>query len=580
MRKNLAKKLTSALLVSSMVVGCLTGCGGSKTDEVITLDVYSQLANYSGMQTGWIADIIKEKFNVKLNIIPDGDGVYETRMEDGNLGDIVVWANDSDKYPNAVKAELLYDWNEDDLLTEYGPYIKENMQQALKKNQELTSTITDGARDTLYGFGHNVATSSEDHESFFYTWDVRWDLYKELGYPEIKDLDDFAQLMKDMVEICPEDDNGNKTYAVSLWPDWDDAMVMYVKSMATAYYGYDELGIGLYDPQTGKFHDALEENGPYLEMLKFFNNLYQDGLLDPDSMTQTYDKMIEKVQNGGTMFSIFNYSGSLGYNKSAHLEEGKMMYCLRPEEASPIVYGMNPQGGDRLWTIGANTEYPEECMEIINWLSTPEGRLVTDYGPKGICWDYDEDGYTYFTDLGAECNKNKNTKIGNGYKGTFQDGTLQIVNTTWSVDASNPDSNGETYNSVNWKSNLAEAGSEIEEDWRAFTGSVGINDYMEKGKYVVAPGTSYSKSEKNDELKTTWSQVTDEIKNGSWKAIYAETDAEYNKIVNDMIKKCNKYGYDKCVDWSANEAARRKSLEDAVTGGNSVSMDGSKEAAE
>ena len=39
---------------------------------------------------------------------------------------------------------------------------------------------------------------------------------------------------------------------------------------------------------------------------------------DPDSMTQTYDNMIEKVQNGQTFFSIFNYAGSLAYNKEVH----------------------------------------------------------------------------------------------------------------------------------------------------------------------------------------------------------------------------------------------------------------------
>ena len=509
MRKNFTKKATSMLLATSMIVGStsfLAGCG-SKKSEIVTLDVYSQLANYSGVQTGWIADILKDKFKVKLNIIPDGDGVYETRMEDGNLGDIVVWGNDSDKYPTAVKNGLLYDWNEDNILKDYGPYIKKHMPDAIKKNQELTSTITNGAKDTLYGFGHNVATSSEDHESFFYTWDVRWDLYKKLGYPEVKNLDDFETLMKNMVKECPTDDSGNKTYAVSLWPDWDDAMVMYVKATATAYYGYDELGCGLYDPQNGKFHDALEKNGPYLQMLKFYNNLYQDGLIDPDSMTQTYDKMIEKVQNGGTMFSIFNYSGSLAYNKKAHTEAGKMMNCMKPSEATPIVYGMNPQGGDRIWSIGATTEYPELCMEVINYFCTPEGRLTMDYGPKGVCWDYDKEGNTYFTDLGKECNNNKQTKIGNGHKGTFQDGTLQIVNTTWSVDASNPASNGETYNSDNWKSNLSAASSDIEKDWRDKTGATGVNDYMEKSKYVVAPGTSYTKSEKSDELKTTWSHI-------------------------------------------------------------------------
>lgn len=86
---------------------------------------------------------------------------------------------------------------------------------------------------------------------------------QEIRLSEVKNLDDFETLMKNMVKECPTDDSGNKTYAVSLWPDWDDAMVMYVKATATAYYGYDELGCGLYDPQNGKFHDALEKNGPY-----------------------------------------------------------------------------------------------------------------------------------------------------------------------------------------------------------------------------------------------------------------------------------------------------------------------------
>lgn len=252
-----------------------------------------------------------------------------------------------------------------------------------------------------------------------------------------------------MQKLCPTDDGGNKVYAVSLWPDWDDAMVMYVKATATAYYGYDELGIGLYDTQTGDYHDALEKDGPYLEMLKFYNDLYQADLVDPDSMTQTFDKMAEKVANGGVLFSIFNYSGSLSFNTDEHTAAGKMMYCMKPEEASPIVYGMNTQGGESIWSIGAKCEYPEKCMELLNYFSTPEGRMTMQYGPKGLCWDYDEDGYTVFTELGRQCRADENTVMNNGFKGTFDDGNLQINNTTWSIDAENPDSNGESYNSAN-----------------------------------------------------------------------------------------------------------------------------------
>ncbi|WP_458008907.1 hypothetical protein [Jutongia sp. SJQ-6] len=567
MRKLFSKKLLSVLLASSMVIGsasALTGCG-SKKNEVIKLNVYSQLANFSGKQIGWSADILKKKFNVELNIIPEGDGVFETRMTSGNLGDIVVWGADNDKYPLAVKNNLLFGWEDDNVLDEYGPYIKKNMPDALKKNKELTKTITNGASDKLYGFGANVALNSKDHESFFYTWDTRWDLYKKLGYPKVKNLQDYHKMLKNMQKLCPSDDSGNKVYAVSLWPDWDDAMVMYVKAMATAYYGYDELALGLYDPTNGKYHDALEENGPYLEMLKWFNDLYQDGLIDPDSMTQTYDEMIAKVQNGGTLFSIFNYSGSLGYNTKEHTSAGKLMYCMKPEDASPIVYGMNTQGGDRVWSIGAKTEYPEKCMEIINYLATPEGRMTMEYGPKGYTWDYDDQKHAYLTDVGVKCQNDKNTTMGGGYKGSYHDGELQINNVTWSLDASNPDSDGETYNKESWASYNATPSSDIEKDWRDKTGCTTINEYMEKGKYTVAPGTSFSKETQDTTLKTTWNQVTTEIKNSSWKAIYAKSDKKFDSVVAGMKKSAKKYGYDKCVEWSRNQASRRKALEDAIT---------------
>lgn len=562
-----SKKMLAVLLTGSMVVGStsmLTGCG-TKKNGVIKLDVYSQLANTQGMQTGWGADVLKEKFNVELNIIPDADGVYQTRAQNGNLGDIVIWGSDSKDYVDAVKNNLLLDWNADDLLTDCGPYIKKHMADALKKNSGLTKTITDGAKDTTYGIAHSVATNSKNHDAFFYTWDTRWDLYKKLGYPKIKDLDAFKNMLIKMHDICPKDDNGNPTYAVSLWSDWDDGMVMYIKSTVSAYYGYDEMGIGLYDPQTGKFHDALEENGPYLQMLKFYNDLYRAGLVDPDSMTQTYDQMSAKVKSGGVLFSIFNYSGSAGYNTDAHLKAGKYMYCMKPEEAKPIVYGMNTQGTDRLTTIGAKTDYPDLCMEIINYFATPEGFMTLKYGPKGETWDYDKDRNTYFTELGKKTHADGKTKM-EKHKGSFQDGQIQAAFDTWANDADNPDSNGETYNSDNWKSNITTPEYKIQQDWVDKTGCKNLNEYMEKGgNYVVAPATSYSASAKDDELKTTWKQVTTSIKENSWNAIYANTDAEFNKFVQKMKKDTAAYGYDECLKWCENEAATRHSLEKALS---------------
>ncbi|MBO5353517.1 MAG: hypothetical protein J6A77_09485 [Lachnospiraceae bacterium] len=541
-----------------------SGSGSTSTnkkgEEPIELTVYSQLANFSGEQVGWFAKVLLDKFNVKLMIIPDTDGVFDTRMESGNLGDIVVFGSTGSDYKRAVEADMLFDWEEDGLLDEYGPYIKENMAQALEANRGLTPE-----KNKIYGFGHGVAPSSDSFEEFFYTWDIRWDLYKQLGYPVVKNLDDLVTLLKDMKELCPTDDNGKETYPVSIWPDWDGNMVMYVKSMATAYYGYDELHLGLYDSDTGTFYGALDENGPYLEMLKFFNTLYREDLLDPNSMTQTYDEMISKVQSGGVFFSIFNYAGNLAYNTEAHLAENKYMTTLLPEEASPITYGMSVFGGNRVWAIGANSQYPELCMEIINWMCTPEGKMVSEYGPQGLIWDYDAEGYTYFTEFGKKCVTDSETMMEGEYAGfNYGDGRQQINNITWSQNAENPDSNGETYNQQTWKSNVSQASCDMEQDWRDFTGAVTPMEYLKTKNFKVAPATTYSDSVRSDELEVVWNQVTACIVNGSWNCIYAKSDGEYNMHLNKMLNDAKAYGYEDCIEWCLSEAARRHELEEEV----------------
>ena len=109
-------------------------------EETVTLQVFSQLANYSGLQTGWFADALLEKFNVKFNIIsqPADSGILQTRMESGNLGDLVIWGNDQEDYVNAFKAGLLFDWEDEGLLDNYGAYIKANMPYALEKNRLIS----------------------------------------------------------------------------------------------------------------------------------------------------------------------------------------------------------------------------------------------------------------------------------------------------------------------------------------------------------------------------------------------------------------------------------------------------------
>jgi multiple sugar transport system substrate-binding protein/putative aldouronate transport system substrate-binding protein len=63
------------------------------------------------------------------------------------------------------------------------------------------------------------------------------------------------------------------------------------------------------------------------------------------------------------------------------------------------------------------------------------------------------------------------------------------------------------------------------------------------------------------ELETTWTQVQTAIRSGSWSAIYANSDAEYDEIVAKMIADAKAYGYDECVAWTQEQANLRKEAE-------------------
>ena len=570
MKKLISLSLILALLCAVLPLAAIAETVVDHDGPTITLTVYSQLANYSGIQTGWGATLLKDKFNVELNIVPDQDGTYETRMASGNLGDIVVWGSNGEDYQNAVAKGMLLDWEEDDLAADYAPYLMENYQVALESNRNINS---DGK---IHGFGHNVAFAKGSHGAFFYSWDLRYDLWDQLGKPSFDTLEDMVDLFKKMKEICPTDEKGNETYAVSIWPDWDGNMVMYVKALATAYYGYDELGIGLYNPTNGEFYDCLNPDGPYMRCLKFFNKLNQEGLLDPNSMTQTFDMMSEKLKNGGTFWSIFNYAGSLAYNTDAHMAAGKYMYTVMPNQARPIAYALGNVGGNRIWTIGNDTEYPELCLEILNYLATPEGSMTMWYGPKGLMWDYNEEGGAYFTPLGALCNNDKkydltgvewtSPETGRTYtlSSNFNDGCIQINNTTLAQDMVNPDSKlGETFNRDTWVSVITSTTYPIQQSWRDWSGQVTSEQYIETRPYLIMPELPYAESAKDSALTVTWSQVTKAIVNYSWRAIMAKNDGEFNFHVNEMRKQCNSYGYDQCVAWSQGEAAIKWQLTQA-----------------
>ena len=80
--KKTLRKTAAVGLAAMTMLGSFSGCGkkndGDSTEgggstggndssrPAVTLTVFSERANYSGMQEGWMAKILKDKFNVEF----------------------------------------------------------------------------------------------------------------------------------------------------------------------------------------------------------------------------------------------------------------------------------------------------------------------------------------------------------------------------------------------------------------------------------------------------------------------------------------------------------------------------------
>ena len=321
----------------------------------------------------------------------------------------------------------------------------------------------------------------------------------------------------------------------------------------------DEFGFTLYHGETNTVHPVLDLDGMYIRALRFFNRAFQMGILDPDSATQTFSDVVEKYADGRVYWSLFSWLGPANYNTPERLNVGKGMFAVAAQDQKNVMYGTSIYGKERMWAIGSRARHPERIMELINWLCTPEGIMTFYYGPQGVTWDYDEDNKAFFTPLGIEIhdgNKRAEMPISAG-GGQYVDGEPKMNNSTFNINDINPVS-GERYNKTFWQSELLRESNPALTSWREWSGVLTEQEYLETNNFkTIVVASDYIAARRPNELEQKYVQVSNAIKNGSWRAIYAATDAEFNRIVQEMITQARGFGYEECLAWDIQQGQRR-----------------------
>lgn len=564
-----------ALLVASMIVVTTTaGCqntsskssntGKIDSSKTMTLDIFDSFANFSGEQTGWFAKIVKDKFNIKLNIIHDtGDQLFQTRSAAGNLGDIV--AIGQDKLQNTIKAGLLLDMKKDNLLDNYGKDIK-NYPTAIKKFQTAYNT-----GNAVYALPNSVSnqsptTPSETGDLTFGVF-VPWELYTAIGSPKLNSVDDILPTLKAMHDKQPKSSDGKKTYAFSLFKDWDGGGMTLAQQMGSMYGRATESFLEYSAADMTQTTSWLDPNSYYMKSLKMYYQANQEGLLDPDSATQNWDTMSGKYTNGQILFSWWSFLGKPTYNTTANKNAGKGYMFVPINDEKLLSQGNTPAGGTYAIGIGSKCQDPARVMQFINWLYSPDYQ-ENSIGPKGLVWNM-KNGKAVLTDFGmnAVSSDGSTIQVPAEYGGgSFKDGTQQINFGPISWNDIDPNTK-EPYNYNQWSSYETATNNKLQKSWsEAVGGAKDTVDYLKKKNQLsVLTGTDYVQQTPEDSIKAIEDQCKTVVKDYSWKMVFAKSQSEFDKLYNEMVKQANGFGIQKVDDfYKADLAKHQKAIKDTL----------------
>ena len=245
-----------------------------------------------------------------------------------------------------------------------------------------------------------VIASYGDEDGNIYTWPIydmnravnhgfmyRKDIFDKHGIKPWTNTEEFYEALKKLKELYPDSyPYASKTKEL-IFRDWA--------------YGW---GIGganypaYYDEKEGiwKFAAIQPE---HKDMLDFMKKLYNEGLMDPEFLTDTPDSWTAKMTNG-TSFVTWDWIGrmELFYNQ---VKDQNPEYDLR------YAYPIGPTGNirtlpkiDANWSIAvANNENKEAALKLLDYLTSPSGGSMMTLGEEGEIFHFDENGKPVYPEL-------------------------------------------------------------------------------------------------------------------------------------------------------------------------------------
>ena len=392
MRKLLAT-LLALMMILSMVPFAL-----AEEAEPIVVTVFRGDPGDQPTDDNKLYKMIEEEFGITFEIeflAGDLDETLGTKIAGEDYPDLFDGGNSAEKIINAGALIDLMPYITEEGTPNLYNHIKDLIPQLVNENGELFIIPN-------YGINYNEQIQNYCNGPAFF---IQKQVLEWAGYPQIKTLNEYFDLIEKFIAENPTDENGAAyTGFAILCEDWRHfCLINPVQHlMGRPNDGEVIINVNSGNWETETFIDK-DYAKPYYEKL---NEAYHKGLINKDTFVMTYDQYIAALSSG-TVLGMFDQTWDFG-TATQYLETNKMYentYC-----ALPLVYDESYGLGvieeqylngavpnkDRGFGISVNCEYPERMINLFENLLSDRWQKILQWGIEGEDY-YVEDGRMLMT---------------------------------------------------------------------------------------------------------------------------------------------------------------------------------------
>ena len=342
---------------------------------------------------------LEDKLGIEIRYIYLTPDAYASGLASGNLPDLVATDNN-------LSAIL-----ENGVALNVDPYLKKYVPNLLNGDAGLTYGVykqLQGDDGGLYFIPARIGYNNVGFSigSAYRGYVVRWDYYKELGYPPVHNEDDYLNVLKQMHKNHPVTEEGYPTYLYGAF-DLDGYETAFRSELSLDYWAAYKYQNNIF---TNEIYDGYTdpEHSMWWTSMAWFNKLYhagkEDGSFDMEIFTQAKEQYTAKRRRGQYLGLPAVYEPL--YDENVEKDPDTLTgYCIIPTSASNLytnVYQILGNGSAYMWFISANSSHKEDALKLINYMCDPDFLRDVCLGEKGVTWDYGKDGTPQMTEYGQE----------------------------------------------------------------------------------------------------------------------------------------------------------------------------------